>query len=96
MKMRDEDFGGENQRSDLSEDEFDDEMEEEDNFDFLLKRTQGNASKITEDITTNNGTSLEVQPQHQLRASTVYVKKQAPAQQAQQAAPTTKSNQTAH
>lgn len=39
MKMRDEEFGGEDQRSDMSEDEFDNEMEEEDNFDFLLKRS---------------------------------------------------------
>lgn len=62
MKMRDEEFGGEDQRSDMSEDEFDNEMEEEDNFDFLLKRSQGKPSKITEDITTNNGTQLEVQP----------------------------------
>ena len=75
MKMRDEEFGDEEQRSDMSDDAFDNGLEEEDNFDFLIKRHEGKSNKITEDIANGNGQSLEVQPQQQQRASTVYVKK---------------------
>jgi hypothetical protein len=51
-------------------------MDEEDNFDFLLKRQNEKNSRITEDIDHNNVHSLEVSSQSQAqRASTVYVKK---------------------
>lgn len=39
----------------MSDDKFSDEMDEEDNFDFLIKRTQEKTNKITEDIMGTNG-----------------------------------------
>lgn len=47
----------------MSDDAFDNGLEEEDNFDFLIKRHEGKSNKITEDIANGNGQSLEVQPQ---------------------------------
>jgi len=39
----------------MSDDNFDNGLEEEDNFDFLLKRGQERSNKITEDISSSNG-----------------------------------------
>ena len=63
----------------MSDDQLSDNgMDEEDNFDFLIKRTQEKTNKLAEDFLGANGQSLEVQQNTQLRASTVYVKKSAP------------------
>lgn len=73
-----EEFDDEDRRSDLTDEQLNDsdEMDEEDNFDFLLKRQNEKNSRITEDIDHNNVHSLEVSSQLQAqRASTVYVKK---------------------
>lgn len=73
-----EEFDDEERRSDLTDEQLNDsdEMDEEDNFDFLLKRQNEKNSRITEDIDHNNVHSLEVSSQLQAqRASTVYVKK---------------------
>lgn len=73
-----EEFDDEERRSDMTDEQLNDsdEMDEEDNFDFLLKRQNEKNSRITEDIDHNTVHSLEVSSQSQAqRASTVYVKK---------------------
>ena len=73
-----EEFDDEERRSDMTDEQLNDsdEMDEEDNFDFLLKRQNEKNSRITEDIDNNIVHSLEVSSQSQAqRASTVYVKK---------------------
>ena len=62
-----EEFDDEERRSDLTDEQLNDsdEMDEEDNFDFLLKRQNEKNSRITEDIDHNNVHSLEVSSQSQ-------------------------------
>jgi hypothetical protein len=55
LKMQDDELVDEERRSDMSDDQFSNGMDEEDNFDFLIKRTQEKTNKMTEDILGSNG-----------------------------------------